>query len=210
MGDLPFIIRVIDDDVSFVAAVSRLLREVGYEVRTYSSAGHFLLEHADDAPGCILLDVNMPGPSGLELQAALAERRLRLPIVFLTAFAQVSDSVLAMKAGAIDFLIKPIEREPLLSAIQHACETEARWRQLRIAEAKKYALFETLTARERLVLLGVVAGKLNKQIASDLGVAERTVKAQRANVMKKLGVRTGAELATFVTQLRSSSPATAG
>ncbi|MGH7936644.1 MAG: response regulator transcription factor, partial [Chthoniobacterales bacterium] len=122
------IIHVVDDDESFQKAVSRLLRAAGYEVRSYANAGAFLLAHLDETPGCILLDLRMPGPSGLDLQEALALRPQPLPIIFLSGNADIPTSVRAMKAGATDFLTKPVERKPLLGAIQNALARDARKR----------------------------------------------------------------------------------
>jgi len=195
------IVHVVDDDDAFRAAVTRLLEAAGYAVRGYRTAGDFLIARPGDVPGCLLLDVNLPGPSGLELQAALAEQGIALPIVFLTGYGDVPGSVRAMKAGAVDFLEKPVEREPLLAAVREAIArgadaraTGERLRQLR-------GRYETLTPREREVFAGVVAGRLNKQIAAAIGAAERTVKAHRAQVLAKMDVGSVAELSRIATEL---------
>jgi FixJ family two-component response regulator len=195
------VVHVVDDDESFRTAVTRLLQAAGYEVRGYASAGDFLIARPGDAPGCILLDVNMPGPSGLDLQAALADHGIDLPIVFLTGHGDVPMSVRAMKAGAADFLTKPVEREPLFRAVGEALGRDAQARQAggRLRELR--ALYDSLTPREREVLAGVIAGKLNKQIAADIGAAERTVKAHRAQVLEKLRVGSVAELVRAATEL---------
>lgn len=195
------IVHVVDDDASFRKAVTRLLQAAGYEVRGYASSGDFLIARPGDAPGCLLLDVNMPGPSGLALQAALAEHGIDLPIVFLTGHGDVQTSVRAMKAGAVDFLTKPVAREPLLKAVReaHARDTEAREAGTRLRALR--ALYEGLTPREREVFAGVVAGRLNKQIAAEIGASERTVKAHRAQVLAKMRVGSVAELASLATEL---------
>jgi FixJ family two-component response regulator len=196
------IIHLIDDDEEFRKAVSRLLRIAGYEVETYASAGDFLLAPQRDRPGCILLDIQMPGPSGLDLQKALTMQPQGPPIIFLTGHGDIPASVRAMKEGAIDFLTKPVEREALLNAIQSALEKDAQNRRIRDQLRDWRACYEALTGREREVFEGVVAGKLNKQIAAELGTAERTVKAHRAHVMQKLKVRSVAELVHLAEQLR--------
>jgi len=199
-GEKP-VVHVVDDDHAFRTAVTRLLEAAGYEVRGYGSAGDFLIARPGDVPGCLLLDVNLPGPSGLELQAALVERGVELPIVFLTGHGDVPGSVRAMKAGAVDFLEKPVAREPLLSAVGEAL---ARGADARVAGDRLRQLrgrYETLTPREREVFAGVVAGKLNKQIAAAIGAAERTVKAHRAQVLAKMGVGSVAELSRIATEL---------
>ena len=191
------IIHLIDDDGQFQIAVSRLLRASGYEVQTYNSAGEFLLAPKQDRPGCILLDIQMPGPSGLDLQKALAMQPQGPTIIFLTGHGDIPASVRAMKEGAVDFLTKPVERKQLIDAIQRALEKDAQNRHIRDQMRDWRACYETLTARERQVFDGVVAGKLNKQIAAEHAIAERTVKAHRAHVMQKLKVQSVAELVHF-------------
>ena len=196
------VIHIVDDDASLRTALERLLTAAGYRVRTYASAGEFLLDPPDDTPGCLLLDLRMPGPSGLDLQEALERHEIRLPVVFQTGHGDLPTGIRAMKAGAVDFLIKPVAREPLLAAIARALDLDAERRAARAADSKLQSRFAQLTARERDVLELVVAGKLNKQIADALGIAERTVKARRAEVMAKLGVATAAELGKIAAQLR--------
>ena len=204
------LIHVIDDDDSLRTALLRLLDAAGYEARGYNSTGDFLLDPLPDRPGCILLDVRMPGPSGLELQEALARKGVALPVVFLTGHANVSDSVRAMKAGAVDFLTKPVERHTLLEALQRALARDALQRTARAAEHRLRERFASLTPRERAVFDRIVAGLLNKQIAGELGIAERTVKLQRANLMEKLGVASAAELGGLAEQLKRIRPRPAG
>ena len=205
------IVHVVDDDDSVRTAVMRVLRAAGYEARGYASAGEFLLERSDgDAPGCAVLDVSMPGPSGLDLQKALAQRDVPVPVVFLTGHGDIPMSVRAMKAGAVDFLTKPVKKEALLAAVTAALARDA---ETRAGHDRLRALRErygTLTPREREVFAGVVAGRLNKQIARELDAGERTVKAHRAQVMEKMQVRTVAELVRIAEQLRPDPVAPAG
>src|SRR5262245_2594079 len=188
------IIHVVDDDESFQTAIARLLRAAGYQVRTYTNAGHFLLSHLEDAPGCILMDLCMPGPSGLDLQEALATQADQLPIIFLTGYGDIPTTVRAMKAGASDFLTKPVDRDALLNAIQNALTPDPEARLARQQRRTWPRCYATLTAREAEVFERVVAGKMNKEIASELGVAERTVKAHRAQMMEKMHATSVAEL----------------
>lgn len=198
---LPPLIHIVDDDESVRGAMTRLLVAAGYGVRTYASAGDFLLDPPPDAPGCLLLDLNMPGPSGLDLQDSLARHGVRLPVIFFTGHGDLATGIRAMKAGAVDFLTKPVERKALLAAIESALQADAARRTSHGASADLQARFAQLTPREREVLLRVVDGQLNKQIAGALGIAERTVKAQRAQVMAKLGASTAAELGRIAAHL---------
>jgi FixJ family two-component response regulator len=188
------LIHVIDDDAPLRAATIELLNAAGFRARGYASTGEFLLDPPADEPGCLLLDVRLPGPSGLELQAAMGRHGIALPVIFLTGYADVSTSVRAMKAGAVDFLEKPVARETLLEAIRRALDNDARQRAADEDARRQNARLELLTAREREVFERVVQGKLNKEIADELGVALRTVKAYRAQLMTKLGVNSAAEL----------------
>jgi len=199
---VPAVVHLVDDDDSLRAALQRLLSAAGYRVQAYASAGEFLLDPPADAPGCLLLDLRMPGPSGLELQEALDRHGIRLPVIFLTGHGDLATGVRAMKAGAVDFLTKPVEREPLLAAIERALALDADRRATSEAETDLQDRLAQLTARERDVFDLVVAGRLNKQIAATLGIAERTVKAQRAQVMAKLGAANAAELGRIAAQLR--------
>ena len=200
------VVHVVDDDNSVRTGVVRLLKAAGYEARGYSSAGEFLLNRSEEnGPGCVVLDVRMPGPSGLELQDALARLEVPLPIVFLTGHGDIPMSVRAMKAGAIDFLTKPVSREALLGAVKNALARGAATRAARALAQTLRTRYETLTPREREVFAGVVAGKLNKAIAYELGTAERTIKAHRAQVMEKMQVASVAELVHVAEQLREGS-----
>ena len=198
----PPLIHIVDDDDSLRSALQRLLAAAGYRVKAYASAGEFLLDPPADAPGCLLLDLRMPGPSGLDLQEALVRHGIRLPVIFLSGHGDLATGVRAMKAGAVDFLSKPVEREPLLAAVARALELDATQRAASGVDREMRARFAQLTAREREVFELVAAGRLNKQIADALGIAERTVKAQRAQVMAKLGAANAAELGRIAAQLR--------
>jgi FixJ family two-component response regulator len=199
------IVHVVDDDDSVRSGVVRLLRVAGYEARGYGSAGEFLQGRRDpNAPGCIVLDLCMPGPSGLELQAALTRSEISLPIVFLTGHGDVPLSVHAMKAGAVDFLTKPVGREALLDAVKTALARDAHTRASRARAHTLRTRYATLTPREREVFAGVVAGKLNKQIAAELGTAERTIKAHRANMIEKMQASSLVELVQFADQLQEN------
>jgi len=195
------IIHVVDDDTSFRRAVTRLLRAANYQVRDYASASEFISADAAATPGCILLDLRLPGASGFDLQQSLASREDRLPIIFLTGHGDIPASVRAMKAGAVDFLTKPVQRETLLRAVQSALERDATDRKARAILRELQARYKTLTAREREVLVHVVSGKLNKQIGFDLGTSERTIKAHRASIMDKLRVQSVAELTRLARDL---------
>jgi FixJ family two-component response regulator len=188
-------IYVVDDDASFRNAILRLLRAGGYAVQTFNSATEFLQSARTDAPGCVLLDLQMPGPSGLDLQGALAKGTHPLPVIFLTGHGDIPTSVQAMRSGADDFLTKPVKKEVLFPAIERALRRDAQHREQRARRRELRARFDTLTPRECEVLTHVLRGQLNKQIAGDLDIAERTIKAHRANLMAKLQVQSVAELA---------------
>jgi FixJ family two-component response regulator len=203
MNETP-VVHVIDDDASMRAALCRLLEAAGFQAREYASAGEFLLTWTGNAPGCLLLDVRMPGPSGLDLQHALAQRPEAPPVIFLTGYGDVPMSVLAIKRGAVDFLTKPVQREALLEAVTNAL---ARDLGRRDGERRRRELeqdFATLTPRERQVFSEVVVGRLNKQIADSLSACERTVKAHRANVMTKLHATSVADLVHIAVQRETS------
>lgn len=198
------IIHVVDDDESLRASLIDLLRAAGYDAKGYASAGDFLLQPLRDQPGCLLLDIRLPGPSGLDLQQALAQHDVGLPIIFLTGYADVPKSVRAMKAGAVDFLEKPVVREQLFDAVVRALERDAEARAARNAIHKRDARLAVLTAREREVFDRIVAGRRNREIAAELGISLRTVKGHRAQLMEKLGVGSAAELGRFAGEHRVS------
>jgi FixJ family two-component response regulator len=187
---------LVDDDPGVRKALARVLEADGWRVEKYESAEAFLARPDQDALGCVVLDVNLPGLDGLEVQRRLAEAGRVLPIVFLTGQGDIPTSVRAIKAGAADFLTKPVAADVLLSAVRAALAAQTEGAELRQRLA-------ALSQREREVLAGVVAGKLNKQIADELGVSERTVKSQRAQLMDKLGAGSSAELGALVERLRS-------
>lgn len=196
-GVLP-IVHVVDDDASVRRALARLLRAAGHSCETWDTAEAFLARQSSAAPGCAIVDLGLPGASGLELQARIAGDADRLPVIFLTGRGDIGTSVRAMKAGAVDFLSKPVEAEALLAAVATALELSRAAQTARNAASNRDARLATLTPREREVLDRVVEGRLNKQIAGDLGVAEKTIKVHRGRVMHKLGVRTVADLVRLV------------
>lgn len=191
-------IHVVDDDPSIRRALSRLLRCKGYACETWETAEDFLTRPPARAPGCAIVDLELPGASGLDLQAKLGDTVSALPVIFLSGRGDIGASVRAMKAGAVDFLTKPVEAEPLLAAISTALARSRATQAERAAVADRDARLAALTPREREVLEMVVEGRLNKQIAGELGIAEKTIKVHRGRVMHKLGVRTVADLVRFV------------
>ena len=194
MTDRMFTVFIVDDDAGVLKGLSRLLRAKGYDVRSYLSSQEFLAEHDATAPGCAVLDVAMPGLDGLALQQALAAQGPSRPIIFLTGKGDIPISVRAMKAGAVDFLTKPASDQDLLAAIARAEGLDAQARRHDAELVAIEAKLATLTPREREVLTHVVAGRLNKQIAGDLGTVEKTIKVHRSRMMEKLGVRGVADL----------------
>ncbi len=185
---------VIDDDAAVRKAVSRLLRSAGIAVAVFASPSEFLAQYDPDMPGCLVLDLAMPDINGLQLQTTLGKKGCTLPIIFLTGHGDVSKSVQAMKQGAFDFFSKPVKEKDLLPAVRAAIERNAVARREQAQLSEICARLDTLTPREREVLEHVVAGKLNKQIASDLGITEATVKMHRARVMTKMKVQGIADL----------------
>jgi len=201
-------IHVVDDDAPFRESISRVLTLSGFDVRQHASAGDFLLAQINsDVPGCVLLDVHMPGPSGIELHEAMVARGESLPVVFVTGRGDIPTTVRAMKSGAVDFLTKPVERSVLLAVVNAAIERQReRFGQAHDDNAL-LARYRTLTVRERDVLACVVAGRRNKQIADQLGISERTVKIHRAHAMEKLGAGSLAELVRVAMRLPQLPPA---
>ena len=199
-------VLLIDDDPEFRDSVARLLRTVGLHTREFSSVPDFLKADPPEGPTCLVLDVRMPGRSGLELQRDLAAANRQVPIIFITAHADVPMTVQAMKGGAIEFLTKPFRDQDLLDAVEAGL---ARDRARRESERELAALrerFDTLSSRERDIMLHVVAGRLNKQIANDIGIAESTVKVHRTNLMRKMKARSLPELSRMADTLNVRRP----
>ncbi|HUN63923.1 MAG TPA: response regulator [Candidatus Sulfotelmatobacter sp.] len=195
MNETAPIVHLVDDDASFLTAISRLLRASGFSVKTYSSAQEFLAQcDHSDSPGCVLADLQMPKMNGLDLQSALAQTHNPLPILFLTGHGDIPSSVRAMREGAEDFLEKTAPKKKLLDAVTRALARDARERNARERQRELRARFNSLTEREREVLAHVVQGQLNKQIAGHLGIHERTVKLHRTAITTKLKVQSVAEL----------------
>ena len=196
---------VVDDDASMLRALSRLLTLAGYAVQAFPSATELLAGHQSSHRGCVVADLRMPSMNGLELQAALARSGNPLPVIFLTAHGDIPTSVHAMKGGAEDFLTKPVQKEKLLAAVQRALVNDAA---AFAQDARQHELqrrFDLLTPRERESLALVVAGKLNKEIAAELGAAESTIKMHRVSIMEKLAVHSPAELGRVAQELGSFS-----
>lgn len=189
------VIHLVDDEPAVLKALSRLLRSEGYEVSSYESPRQFLDEHDGDSAGCIVLDLSMPQLTGLDLQQELVGRDSALPIIFLTGRGSIPSSVKAMRAGAVDFLTKPVNAEELLPAVRKALMRNEAMLRARAERREMKNRFASLTEREYEVMTHLICGKLNKQIATRLGTVEKTIKVHRARVMQKLGVGSMAELA---------------
>jgi FixJ family two-component response regulator len=187
-------VLIIDDDPEFRDSVGRLLRSIGLQTRQFSSVAEFLNAELSDGPACLLLDIRMPGRSGLELQRDLAASNRRLPIIFITAHGDIPMTVQAMKGGAIEFLTKPFRDQELLDAVEAGLAHDRARREADRSLAALMERFETLSSREREIMVQVTAGRLNKQIAGDFGIAESTVKVHRSNLMKKMRAHSLPEL----------------
>jgi len=194
MGNADPSVLLIDDDPEFRDSVARLLRTVGLHTLEFSSVPDFLKADPPQGPTCLVLDVRMPGRSGLELQRDLAAANRQVPIIFITAHADVPMTVQAMKGGAIEFLTKPFRDQDLLEAVEAGLARDRARRESDSALAALKERFDMLSSREREVMLGVVAGRLNKQIANDIGISESTVKVHRVNLMRKMKARSLPEL----------------
>lgn len=205
MSDAESIVFVIDDDESIREALRSLIRSVGLSVKTFASAHEFLESRRPDVPGCLILDVRMPGLSGLDLQRDLTEASIHIPIIFITGHGDIPMSVRAMKAGAVEFLTKPFRDQDLLDAIQQALERDRLVRSQRADNAELVNHFNSLTPRETEVFGLVVKGLLNKQIALQLGTSEITVKLHRRQVMEKMHADSLADLVRMAEKLNAKT-----
>jgi FixJ family two-component response regulator len=199
------VVFIIDDDASVRDALEDLLRSVGLAVESFASTQEFLQSKRPDAPGCIVLDVRLPGPSGLEFQRTLMKSKILLPVIFISGHGDISMSVQAIKAGAIDFLTKPLHEQKLLDAIQTGIERDRARRAEETDVAQLKERFATLTPREQEVLLIVVTGRPNKQIAADLKLSEMTVKIHRSQTMRKMRAKSLVDLVRMADMLKVSS-----
>jgi FixJ family two-component response regulator len=193
---------VIDDDTEFRDSLGRLLRSAGLQPRLFASIADFLESEPPDSPTCLVLDVRLPGRSGLDFQRDLAAASVRLPIVFITGHGDIPMSVKAMKAGAIEFLTKPFRDQDLLDAVHDGLARDSARREDDDALSELKVRFEELTPRERTILIQVVEGRLNKQIAGEMGITETTVKVHRSNMMRKIKAASVAELCRIVDKLK--------
>jgi FixJ family two-component response regulator len=196
------VVHIIDDDASLCGALESLFRSVEINAHTYSSAREFIAAPRPNEPGCIVLDVRLPGMSGIDFQNQLAELGIRLPVVLMTGYGDIPMSVRAMKAGAIDFLSKPFRDQDMLDAVAAAIDRDRVRRAADMKEAGLRDRFATLSPREQQVMALVTAGKLNKQVAGDLGLSEITVKIHRGAAMRKMGARTLADLVRMAESLK--------
>lgn len=198
-------VHIVEDDESQRRAIGRFIEASGYHVKTYESAEAFLAAATGDAPRCVLLDLRLPGPSGLDLQEILAARPEPLPVIFLSGYGAVPDSVRAMKSGALDFLTKPVDGDVLLNAIGRALARDAENRSARSRRSALQERYERLTSREREVFAHLISGQLNKQVGYDLGITERTVKLHRHQVLEKMEADSIAELVRIAADLEIAS-----
>ena len=195
------VIAIVDDDASVQRGLQRLIRSAGWKVETFASAQEFLARSRTELPNCVLLDLQLPGLSGLDLQKRMAEVGLEIPIVFLTGHGNIPVSVQAMKAGAVQFLTKPVDEQELFQAIEEAVERDRRTRQQQVEMSELRDRYESLTGREQEVMQKVISGMLNKQIAADLKITEDTVKFHRGHIMRKMNSDSLADLVRMAKDL---------
>jgi FixJ family two-component response regulator len=188
------IVFVVDDDASLRTALTNLFQSVGLQAEVFSSAAELLQSELPDVPSCLVLDIRLPGLSGLDFQVELAKANIHIPLIFMTGHGDIPMTVRAMKAGAVDFLSKPFRQQEMLDAVATAIERDRKRRKDHKVLSEVQARFETLTPREREVLAFVAAGLMNKQIAAEIGIAVITVKIHRGHIMKKMGTRSLADL----------------
>ncbi len=195
------IVFIIDDDASFRRSIGRLIQSMGFQVKTFGTAAELLSTGRTDVPSCMVLDVRLPGLSGLDLQQELGEAGIEIPIIFITGHGDIPMSVRAMKAGAVEFLTKPFREQDLLDAIRQAVKRDHVSIAQRTKRTRVRALYDSLTPREREVMKQVVLGLLNKQIASELGMTEKTVKFHRGHIMRKMRAQSVVDLVRMDDQL---------
>jgi FixJ family two-component response regulator len=205
MTDPDPIVFIVDDDLSVRRSTERLIRSAGFKVLTFTSAREFLANQRPQGPACLVLDVRMPGLSGMDLQRELTQSGIHIPIIFITGHGDIPMSVRAMKAGAVEFLTKPFRSRSLLEAVRAAIEGDRSAHKVRSETGELRQRYEQLTPREREVMALVVAGQLNKQVASELSTTERTIKFHRAHIMHKMGVESLADLVRMAEKLGVSS-----
>jgi len=204
--DSEALVFVIDDDAGVRGSLQTLLRSIGLRVSTFSSAAEFLVSQIPDVPSCLILDVRLPGVSGLDFQADLAKANIQVPIIFITGHGDIPMTVRAMKAGAVEFLPKPFREQDLLDAVQVGLDRDRARRESNKASAGLMSAYQTLTPREQQVIALVTSGLMNKQIAAEIGVSEITVKVHRGNVMRKMGARSLADLVRMADMLGIRQP----
>lgn len=204
--ELPPAVFVVDDDASVREALDGLFRSIGLQAKTFGSAAEFLQNKLPDAPSCLVLDVRLPGLSGIDFQTELAAAGLHIPIIFMTGYGDIPMTVKAMKAGAVEFLPKPFRDQDMLDAVQQALERDRERRERNSGLDKLKSSFDTLTPREQEVMGLVTAGLMNKQVAGEIGVSEITAKVHRGNIMRKMGAKSLAELVRMADALGVRRP----
>jgi FixJ family two-component response regulator len=204
--ELPPAVFVVDDDASVREALDGLFRSIGLQAKTFGSAAEFLQNKLPDAPSCLVLDVRLPGLSGIDFQTELAASGLHIPIIFMTGYGDIPMTVKAMKAGAVEFLPKPFRDQDMLDAVQQALERDRERRERNSGLDKLKSSFDTLTPREQEVMGLVTAGLMNKQVAGEIGVSEITAKVHRGNIMRKMGAKSLAELVRMADALGVRRP----